>query len=183
MMRHGGETGTQSPAVSSLRGVTHIDEQGTILWADRGYELLVGGVGREQLFAGLGVPSHEALIEELVACCKSGACYRHEIIARSASHEMVCLTIEAQPTNVPGLGSCILVVLTDNTRSVIDRSRAERTAREYASLWSALDAHSLVSVTDERGRIIDVNPGFCAMTGYSRQELLGKDHRDRKSVV
>lgn len=63
------------------------------------------------------------------------------------------------------------------------KSNAETALREMNALRSALDEHSLLSVTDARGRIIDVNTGFLRISGYSREELLGQDHRMLNSGV
>lgn len=41
----------------------------------------------------------------------------------------------------------------------------------------AVDAAAIFSETDLSGRIIHVNDRFCAISGYSREELLGADHR------
>ncbi|MGP1273153.1 MAG: PAS domain-containing protein [Phycisphaerales bacterium] len=49
--------------------------------------------------------------------------------------------------------------------------------RELRALRHALDKHTLFSITDHRGRIIDVNEGFCRISGYDREELIGQDHR------
>ena len=41
----------------------------------------------------------------------------------------------------------------------------------------AVDAAAIFSETDLAGRITHVNDQFCLISGYSRQELLGQDHR------
>lgn len=49
--------------------------------------------------------------------------------------------------------------------------------RDLEDLVFALHQHAIVGITDVQGKILDVNEKFCAISQYSREELLGKDHR------
>jgi PAS domain S-box-containing protein len=72
-----------------------------------------------------------------------------------------------------------LLIGTDNTA----RKQAEKALHENYELLRTIHSHSLVSVTDRAGRIIDANEGFCKISGYDREELLGQTHRIINSRV
>jgi len=54
-------------------------------------------------------------------------------------------------------------------------------AREMAFLKQAIDEHAIVSGTDKAGRINTVNQQFCDISGFSKEELMGQNHRMLKS--
>ena len=58
-----------------------------------------------------------------------------------------------------------------------ERGRLGSEQRLNADLKRALDEHALVSITDVTGQIIFANEKFCTVSGYSRHELLGQNHR------
>ena len=63
-------------------------------------------------------------------------------------------------------------------QAISDAKEAAETAlRENNALKRTLDERAIVSEADATGKIVCVNDEFCKISGYTREELLGRDHR------
>ena len=60
---------------------------------------------------------------------------------------------------------------------VVARSWIERSVKELEDTKYALDQSAIVARTDTRGIIRYANDKFCEISKYSREELIGRDHR------
>jgi PAS domain S-box-containing protein len=81
--------------------------------------------------------------------------------------------------NEEAIGSfAFLTNITD--RKKIEDELAEK-VRELDFQKDTLDQHAIVSIADVEGNITYMNDKFCDISGYSREELLGNNHRMLKS--
>ena len=54
-------------------------------------------------------------------------------------------------------------------------------SRDFAALWESINQHAIVSMANPAGAITFANDTFVRISGYSRDELLGQNHRIIKS--
>ncbi|PHQ65800.1 MAG: hybrid sensor histidine kinase/response regulator [Sulfurimonas sp.] len=61
-------------------------------------------------------------------------------------------------------------------KEVLTRQEADRLKKELQQFVDALNESAIVSKSDPQGLITFVNDKFCEMSGYSKEELIGKEH-------
>lgn len=55
--------------------------------------------------------------------------------------------------------------------------RIRRQHMDIETMRATINTHTIYSVTDPLGRIIEVSQGFCRISGYDEDELIGQNHR------
>lgn len=66
---------------------------------------------------------------------------------------------------------------TTSRELLIAKQGVEQALAELSTILQAVDQHSIMSVTDRSGRILQANGKFLEVSGYTLDELLGRDHR------
>ena len=57
------------------------------------------------------------------------------------------------------------------------QARLSESLKELKDIKMAVDEHAIIAVTNPQGVITYANNKFCALSKYSREELIGQDHR------
>jgi PAS domain S-box-containing protein len=83
------------------------------------------------------------------------------------------------PDVVDGEVQGFYTLVHDISELVEGRQKLAALQRDNEGLLKTIFTHTIVSVADGSGRIVDVNDRFCQTFGYSKQELLGHQHHEK----
>ena len=123
-------------------------------------------------------------LKTLLKGVTTGETCRVEVLNRAKDGHEYWIDTEIKPTrDEHGVLTGFMEVGSDITVQKHTRLQLEAAMRESDALLRTLHQHAIVSVADRAGKILEVNEAFCHVSGYSRQELLGQNHRIVNSEV
>ena len=118
------------------------------------------------------------VVQRWTQALRDRSSYRVEY--RLRRHDGVYRSFESSGVPVTGPGGEVrewVGACSDITERQQAQERLTASLKDVSDLKAAMDEHAIVATTDRTGKINYVNDKFCTISGYSRQELLGQDHR------
>ncbi|MFY7941805.1 MAG: PAS domain S-box protein, partial [Burkholderiaceae bacterium] len=107
-----------------------------------------------------------------------------EILNRSKAGELYWVELQIQPLfDADGRHTGFMAIESDITKRREDLDQLQRAMRENHALMQAIDQATIYSVADLQGKIVEINDAFVRISGYSRDELIGANHRLLNSGV
>ncbi len=106
-------------------------------------------------------------------------CHCQDLYAMDGKMIGALLLLNNKAMNVDNDRQQLMDTLINRAASELERYQAEKQLQLASRIFT--ESHEGISIVNKQGLIIDVNPAFCKMTGYCRQELLGKNPRILKS--
>jgi PAS domain S-box-containing protein len=134
-------------------------------------------IGKDHRIINSGHHSKE-LIKELWVTIANGKVWKGELKneAKDGSFYWVDTTI-VPFLNEYGKPYQYVAIRSDITERKNNEEELQKTIREISDYKYALEESAIIAITDQRGIITHVNDNFCKISKYSREELIGKDHR------
>ncbi len=119
---------------------------------------------------------------EMFTALQQRTSVRQTLLKTNDKGETVWLDLELQPEHTKdGQFLGYVAIASDITQQEMTNQRLAKALRDSRTLMNAIDRHSLVSIANPAGDITYVNDLFSEASGYTKQELIGNNHRLIKS--
>ncbi|MDO8544084.1 MAG: PAS domain S-box protein [Opitutaceae bacterium] len=158
------------------------DVDGTIRTWNRGAEMMFGYAADEAIGEPARIlvpPEREGEEAAMIRRAANDENVEHvETVRRRKDGTLIDVSVTLAPIrDAGGRLTGVSKVIRNITALKSAERRFQAMLSELRDIKAALDEHSIVAITDGRGKITYVNDKFCAISKYSREELLGQDHR------
>jgi PAS domain S-box-containing protein len=170
-------------ALVSDHPILQTDADGRITWVNEAFETLTGYTAMESKGKTPGSllqcpETDPETILSLRAAIAARVPIRTRILNRSKAGRYYWLDLSIQPVfDSNGVIQGFQAIEADVTELVEALSRTTSALSARNAYQEALDKFAIVAITNRRGDIVFVNDRFCEISGYGRDELLGRNHR------
>lgn len=158
------------------------DKRGTIIYVNEKFEEISKYpkeeiIGQNHRILNSGYHSKE-FFQDLWKTIHSGQIWRGEIRNKAKDGTFYWVDTTIVPIlNKQGKPFQYIAIRSDITKRKAAEQNLFDSLKEIRDITFALDQSSIVAITDEKGKITSVNDKFCEISKYSREELIGEDHR------
>ncbi|MFO1484484.1 MAG: PAS domain S-box protein [Verrucomicrobiaceae bacterium] len=116
-------------------------------------------------------------VDDVLATGETHGLANHTVLLARDGREISIEDSAAPIRDTAGAVQGVVLVFRNVSEERTAEKRAAVLLQELEDMKRTLDQHSIVAITDARGRITYANDKFCEISQYSREELLGQDHR------